>query len=230
MTDQPSMLLAIDTSTRCSGIALYDAGRGLLAEHNWYSAHQHTTELMPEIAHLLAQAGARPADLQAVAVALGPGSFTGVRVALAAAKGLALAGDLALLGVPTLDAAAYPQRDGPLPVVALVQAGRGRICWAAYTHATVSPYALDTLATLADQITGETVFTGELTPADRVFLADRLGPRAHCLAPALALRRAGYLAELAWARLARGERDDLATLSPIYLQDPVTFKSTQAGG
>ena len=124
------MLLALDTSTRQAGIALYSGERGLLTETTWHSANRHTEELMPAIAHMLAQAGMSSRDLSAIGVALGPGSFTGLRVGLAAAKGLALAHGLKLIGVPTLDFTAYPHRSQPLPVVALVQAGRGRVYWA----------------------------------------------------------------------------------------------------
>ncbi len=222
------MLLALDTSTRMAGIALYDDDRGVLAEYNWHSGHQHTVELVPEVARLLERSGARPADLSAVAVALGPGSFTGVRVALAAAKGLALAQSIPLLGVPTLDAIAYPHQAESWPVVTFVQAGRGRVCWAVYGHgpqgwAAQSPFALSTVEGIVDGLKGQAVFAGELSPADRTTIAARLGDRARCLPPALAMRRAGYLAEIAWGRWRAGEQDDPVTLTPIYLQEPVTF-------
>ncbi len=225
------MLLALDTSTKLAGIALYDGERGLLAEYNWHSANRHTVELMPQVAQMLAQAGAQPANLIAVAVALGPGSFTGLRVALAAAKGLALANKLTLLGVPTLDAVAYPHQAQPTPVIALVQAGRGRVCWASYAHgpagwAAQAPFALSTVGELADQVFRPTLFAGELLAANRETLIARLGrTRAQFLGPALTMRRAGYLAELAWKRFANGEVDDPATLTPIYLHEPDKPKS-----
>ncbi len=220
------MLLALDTSTRLAGCALYDEGRGLMAEYNWHSANRHTVELMPQAAHMLAQAGVRPADLQAVAVALGPGSFTGLRVALAAAKGIALATGARLIGVPTLDAVAYPHQNAPTPVIALIQAGRGRVCWALYAHGPAgwgpqTPYQLSTVEALAQTVTRPTTFAGELLAADRETLLNWCGrPRAQILSPALAMRRAGYIAELAWRRLMAGQFDDPATLSPIYLHEP----------
>jgi tRNA threonylcarbamoyladenosine biosynthesis protein TsaB len=171
----------------------------------------------------MAQAGVKPSDLVAVAVALGPGSFAGLRVALAAGKGLALANDLRLLGVPTLDAVAYPHQSQPLSVVALVQAGRGRVGWASYVHGPAGwgaqePCRLSTVAEMAATILQPTVFVGELLPADRETLLRLLGqPWVHFLPSALTMRRAGYLAELAWQRFASGEADDPATLSPIYL-------------
>lgn len=220
------MLLAIDTATRQAGIALYDGARGLIAEHNWHSANRHTEELVPAIAQMLGQAGAAPRDLTAVGVALGPGSFTGLRVGLAAAKGLALARGIKLLGVPTLDAVAYPHQAQPAPVVALLQAGRGRVYWAAYAHGPAgwgpqSPYALGTVVEVANATLRPMLFVGEISPADRETLIRFAGrPRAQFLPPALAMRRAGYLAELAWARYQAGDDDDPATLSPIYLQQP----------
>jgi tRNA threonylcarbamoyladenosine biosynthesis protein TsaB len=161
-----------------------------------------------------------------VAVALGPGSFTGLRVGLAAAKGLALANKLTLLGIPTLDVVAYPHQSQPAPVIAVIQAGRGRVFWAPYAHgpggwAAQGTPALSSVTALANTVVRPTVFVGELTPADRKTLTEFLGRmRANFLAPALSMRRAGYLAELAWAHYEAGGRDDPATLSPIYLQQP----------
>jgi tRNA threonylcarbamoyladenosine biosynthesis protein TsaB len=174
---------------------------------------------------MLAQAGVRPRDLTAVAVALGPGSFTGLRVALAAAKGLALANGIKLLGVPTLDAVAYPHQSEPAPVVAIIQAGRGRVCWALYAHgpagwAAQAEYRLSTIAEMAGMIVRPVIFVGELVRDDQEMLLQALGKvRANFLPSALTMRRAGYVAELAWQRYAAGQADDPVTLSPIYLHE-----------
>ena len=80
------MLLAIDTSTRYAGVALYD-GIQVTGEVVWTSQDHHTVELVPVIAEVLQRAGKKVTDLTAVGVALGPGSFTGLRIGLAAAKG-----------------------------------------------------------------------------------------------------------------------------------------------
>jgi tRNA threonylcarbamoyladenosine biosynthesis protein TsaB len=219
------MLLALDTATRLAGIALYGGDDGLIAESSWHSANQHTVELMPRVDQMLSQAGVARRELHAVAVALGPGSFTGLRVALAAAKGLALAGDLALLGVPTLDVVAYPHSRQPLPVIAVVQAGRGRVCWAPYAHGPAgwsasTPYALATISALAATISRRVLIVGELASADRLQLAELTGDQTVLLPPALSIRRPGCLAEIGWNRYAAGEHDDPASLSPIYLHEP----------
>lgn len=220
------MLLALDTSTRRSGVALYEGARGVVAEYNWISANRHTEELLPIVAQVMAQAGLSPRDLTAVGVAVGPGSFTGLRVGVAAAKGLALAHGLSLVGVSTLDFTAYPHQAQPVPVIALVQAGRGRFYWAPYAHGPAGwsaqePAGLATSEALACKVVRATMFVGEVTPEAQETLTRFLGrARAHFLPPALAMRRAGYLAELAWQRLQAGQTDNPASLSPIYLQQP----------
>lgn len=221
------MLLAIDTSTRQASIALYDAGqRVLLCEQSWHSANRHTEELMPAISTLLHLAGLTPDNLTAVGVAIGPGSFTGLRVGLAAAKGLALARGLPLVGVPTLDVTAHPHQSQPVPVIAVAQAGRGRVYWAPYAHGPAGwgpqePYALSTVSEMANVVVRLIAFAGELSEGDRETLTRFAGKeRVLFLSSAHGLRRAGYLAEMAAARLDLGRIDDPAALSPIYLQQP----------
>ena len=120
------MLLAIDTATHFAGLALYDQGQ-VLAEESWYSAMTHTVELMPRIQRLLSTHQLAIESLAGIGVSLGPGSFTGLRIGLAAAKGMALPYRLPLVGVPTLDVVAYPFQNADQPVWAVIRAGRGRI-------------------------------------------------------------------------------------------------------
>jgi tRNA threonylcarbamoyladenosine biosynthesis protein TsaB len=217
------MLLAIDTATRVASLALYGEG-AVLSEHTWVSQNNHTVELIPNIVHLLAGQGATPQALTGLAVALGPGSFTGLRIGLSVAKGFALGLKIPLVGIPTLDVLAYAHAPWGLPLWAIIQAGRGRICAAFYPQEGPPPhpddYLLTTLAEL--EIEGEEplLFCGEIGPQGAELLRQRLGGRAVIAPLASSLRRAGYLAELAWERLQGGERDDLAALSPIYLHRP----------
>ena len=120
------MLLAIDTSTSQIGLALYD-GVEVSAETLWRSQHHHTVELAPAVADLLAHTGLAVTEVRALGVALGPGSFTSLRVGLAYVKGLALARHLPVIGIPTLDIVAAAQDVQELPLVAVLQAGRGRL-------------------------------------------------------------------------------------------------------
>jgi tRNA threonylcarbamoyladenosine biosynthesis protein TsaB len=214
------MLLAIDTSTRLAGVAIYD-GIQVIAETIWTSHDYHTVELVPIIVEILNRSAKKVTDLEAVAVALGPGSFTGLRIGLAAAKGMALGAHLPLLGVPTLDvlAAAQPMRD--LPLVAALQAGRGRLAVGQYNviadgWSAVGPPRIMDIQTLAHSIHSPTLVCGELTEEERATLA-RKRKNVLLATPAQSLRRPSFLAELAWKRWQAGEVDDPVMLSPIYL-------------
>lgn len=218
------MILAIDTSTSLAGLALWEAEH-LWAEETWHTRLNHSVELMPRIQRMLATHRVAVERLAAIAVALGPGSFTGVRAGLAAAKGLALPYRIPLVGISTLDVTAYPFQQSDLPVWAVISAGRGRIGVACYQRRegiwqqVVAPQ-LTTFDALCDRTHSPALFVGEIVAAEAALLRSRLGDRAIVPPAALRVRRAGYLAELAAARLADNDVDDAMTLAPIYLQTP----------
>ena len=218
------MLLAIDTATRWTGLALHD-GTNVIAEHGWRAVNTQTIELAPAVQQMWQRAGVRPADLKAVVVALGPGSYTGLRVGLGFAKGLALTLPVALIGVPTLDivAAAVPKLSGRLVVVA--EAGRTRVCAAPYTwqrrkgwQQAATPTVRTWEELLADY-EGRVTFAGETVArnARRIRSADK---DFQVLPATAGLRRAGYLAQIGVQRLKKKQTDDPAALTPLYLQDP----------
>jgi tRNA threonylcarbamoyladenosine biosynthesis protein TsaB len=214
------MLLAIDSATRLLSLALHD-GERIASELTWRSANYHTVELAPSVAAMMAQAAITPADLKAVAVAIGPGSFTGLRIGLAVAKGLALAHKLPLAGVPTLDIIAASIGPEDIPLCAIVQAGRGRVCvgryqWSDGEWRPEGEPAITTLEEVVAQLESPTLFAGEIGATGTKLLRRRRS-KAYLLSPAASLRRAGYLAEIGWERFKRGRMDDPATLAPIYL-------------
>ena len=214
------MLLALDTSTRVIGLALYD-GSEVWSESTWTSHDHHTVELAPAIADTLSRSGIKISDLQALAVALGPGSFTGLRIGLALAKGISLVRRIPLVGVPTLDAlaAAQPVIDGAL--AAVLRAGRGRLAVSWYqpvNGAWQSIRKIESLtpAELQASIETPTLVCGELTAEERRLMA-RKRKNVILASPAQSARRPGFLAELAWTRWQLGSVDDPATLAPLYL-------------
>lgn len=220
------MLLAIDTATRMAGLALYDPHQGrILGEETWHSVDNHTVELMPHLVRVLEQQQVSVRELTGLAVSLGPGSFTGLRTGLGVAKGIALAGKLPIVGIPTLDVVAQPHRGQRLPILAILQAGRGRICVAHYVRRRGrwrrrGDYQITTLEAVCDLVEGPVLFCGEIEAGDAERIHQRLGSTATVATPASSLRRAAYLAELGWSRLSHGDSDDIASLSPIYLQQP----------
>ncbi|MFW6082716.1 MAG: tRNA (adenosine(37)-N6)-threonylcarbamoyltransferase complex dimerization subunit type 1 TsaB [Chloroflexota bacterium] len=216
--------MAIDTATDQASLALHD-GFAVRAEHTWEAPRRHTTELSPRIGEAMAQTGVSPRDLSGVAIAKGPGSFTGLRVGMSVAKGLAVACSLPLVAVPTLDVVAAAQRRDRRRLAAVVQAGRGRIAigfyrWEADRWKAEEEPKLTTWADLDREIDEPTLFCGEVDRAGADVIAD-LGNQALLLPAAWRVRRAGFLAELGWDRLNSGEIDDPASLTPIYLKHPL---------
>ena len=102
----------------------------------------------------------------------------------------------------------------------------GRVCWGHYIQAAgpgawqqVSPFAISSIETVAAAIHAPTLFAGDLLASTRAVLTAHLGAHAHFASPALTVRRASLLAELAWPRFLAGATDDITTLAPIYLHD-----------
>ncbi len=218
------MLLAIDTSTAQIGLGLYD-GVQVVAETIWYSHQHHTVELAPALSEVMRRAGVNMGDVQAIGVAIGPGSFTALRVGLAFVKGLALSRKMPIVGIPTLDVLAAAQPASKLPLAAVLQAGRGRIAVSLYGPAadtawqSQGPAEITTAEALADSIDKPTLVAGELSANERQRLA-RKKVNVVLAPPHLCVRRPSVLAQLAWARWHEGRVDEAATLAPIYLQLP----------
>lgn len=216
--------LAIDTSTSTAGLCLSRAGSSL-AEYVWAAHQDHTATLMPALDALFALHRLTPAAIDGIAVALGPGSFNGLRVGLASAKGLALALGVPLVGVSTLEMTAWGHRTAGLPVCAVQDAGRKELLAAVYRSVGgVWKRALAeqviTPETLAGKLRGRTLICGEVPAWARPLLAEALGNRALFVEGIASTRRPALLAELAWLRLAQGDYDDPAALQPLYLRRP----------
>ncbi len=213
------MILGIDTATRRLSIALLD-DEEVLAEHSWLTANQHSKELSPAIDRMLHQLEVAPRDLTAVGVAKGPGSFTGVRIGMGVAKGLAMALSIPLIGVLTLDVIAAATPGAEEPLVAIVQAGRGRIIaktyhWQSDGWMADGAPTLTTWETLLDTVQVPTILNGEITGREHL-QADQTYVRL--LPPEMRLRRASTLARIAQQRLRNGETSSSTAVMPVYLK------------
>ncbi|MAS37934.1 MAG: tRNA (adenosine(37)-N6)-threonylcarbamoyltransferase complex dimerization subunit type 1 TsaB [Anaerolineaceae bacterium] len=222
------MLLAIDTATRLMSLALHD-GHQLLAEQTWYTANNHTAELAPAVVDLLARCEVAVTDLTAMGVSVGPGSFTGLRIGVALAKGMAAAQHLPLVGVSTLDTLAAGQPPYLRhALITVVEAGRGRIIAATYRWGknqwvSRGEAQLMTWQTLLETVDGPAYITGDVD--DKGYAAvqhaqtDAEVP-VRIAPPAWRLRRAGFLAEIAYERLNELGNDafDPALAAPLYVK------------
>ena len=216
--DKP--ILSIDTSSSQGGLALYD-GR-TLSTRSWPADRSHTTTLLSEIHHLLDKADIGVRDLAAVAIATGPGAFTGLRVGFGVAKGFHLATGLPLIGIHTLEATALGFAACMTPVVAVVAAGRGRLVWARYEAGTEGltqsrPPRNGTASELLEELrgSGPLLVTGEIDDDQAGLIAQITGVS---LPPApLRMRQPGALAEIAWRRWLAGDVDEATAVEPVYL-------------
>lgn len=221
-----SLLLALDTSSQTIGFALSDGGQSL-AEAAWQGQRQGTATLLAQVMRALDALDRTQDDLTAVAVATGPGSFSGLRVGMGIAKGLALGLDLPIVGVPTLAFTAEAFRDCGGAVCALIPAGRGRYAYAisAWEHGECVTLADVTHATAPEIAASlarypKSVVAGEYDAAAAAVLRGVRG--AAVPPPGTRMRRPGALADMAWRRILAGTADDLVALEPIYLHTSVT--------
>jgi tRNA threonylcarbamoyladenosine biosynthesis protein TsaB len=197
------VIIGLDSASPDQSVALADGFGAPLADAAWSAPRGQGSELLPRILGLLDGRDATLRDVQGVAVGLGPGSFTGLRVGLALAKGLAVGLEVPLVGVPSLDAwlDAVPEA-----AAALVRAGATE-AWAR-SREEVEPRLIPFDDITADGRAARLVAPRELTAA--------LG-LIHAIPPDGA---ATAVARLAAERFAAGATDDLAALEPIYLRPP----------
>ena len=249
------LLLALDTSTNQSSIALCSEDE-LYHEYTWRSKNNHSVELLRYIQRIVAESHITMQQLDAIAVATGPGSFNGVRVALATAKTFAFALKKPLVGVSTLDIIAAQQQHWHGPVCTVLEAGRSELyaaCYAfdeqhsehgdsSYRMQRLSDYLLLTPKQLAlavqEQVDkqfgvpGErqlppVLFCGEISEASRQSLHTHMQKSGLLLSNLLSTRKASTLALLALERLREGKEDDPLALEPMYLRRPSITTSTR---
>ncbi len=221
------MLLAIDTSTRVTGVAVLDGDR-VMAELVWHSELNHSQELLPNLERVLDIAGAsrgadRLAAIDAIAVALGPGGYGGLRVGVSTAKAFALVRGIDIVGVDTLAAQAACCGAGPRTVWAALPAGRDELACARYRLdgagiATLAPPSLLAPERLGNALQAGDFVAGELPPETIA----RLGqpPGVTVVAGPGGLRRPWAVGWLGRLQLASAGPADPSTLQPVYLRRP----------
>lgn len=223
-----ALLLALETATDTCGVALAD-GRRVLAEAAVHRPRAHAETLVPLVRDVLRTGDVARTDLDAIAVSAGPGSYTGLRIGVSTAKGLAMAVGAALVAVPALEAmawAAQPAMRTGDAVCALFPSRRAEVYAAVYRRSDASlgllaPATASPTATLAERL---------LTlDADTLWLvgpgADRLRPLLadppyliHALPADLVPPSAARVARLGARRLEAGATEDIASFEPQYLK------------
>ena len=217
-------VLGVDTSTSCGSLGIIDDD-AVVAEYALLRDETHSTRLVPAIQALLKEARLDLNKIDGMAVSLGPGSFTGLRVGLSAVKGLALAAERPVVGVPTLDALAFNLPFTPYVICPLVDARKGEVYTALYKDGEggrveqLTPYQvvapLDLLEKLPLQ---ETIFLGDGVEVYGELIKERFGEKALFAPPHLRFLRGSTVAEIGLQRFKKGETDDISSMVPIYVR------------
>jgi tRNA threonylcarbamoyladenosine biosynthesis protein TsaB len=216
------LVLGIETSTTQGGVAIIGPD-GVLCEAVLNVEVTHSERLLPAIDRALGEARVSLEDLGGIAVSIGPGSFTGLRIGLSTAKGLVYATGLSLVGVPTLEAMAWTLPTARWQICPVLDARKQEIYTALFRHDATGVHRIMEDAAMAPEalcrlIRNPTLFLGDGMKTYGALFRERLGERM--LLPPMASRgaRPACVAELGRERLLRGEHDVPETLVPRYLR------------
>jgi tRNA threonylcarbamoyladenosine biosynthesis protein TsaB len=207
------LLLALDTATEKGSLALL-ADDQVEAELTLDTPGSFLVHLLPALDALLAQAGRTLTDIEAICVSQGPGNFTGLRLGLATAQGLALALNCPAVPVPTLEVLAAPLAGHPHPVAALADAKRQEVYLGRFDCRGEFPEPLSEPERLA-----VTDLPGHLLPP--LLLTQHLAPGVQLAAPDLWLPHAAMVGRLGRRRLSQGLTVPPPQLTPLYLRPAV---------
>lgn len=215
------MILAIDTSTDTAGVALATDDGGLLGEVTWKGRANHSSLLTPSIEAVLRASGTALRDVTSLAVAIGPGSFSGLRVGISETMGLSMALDIPAVGIGTLDIVGWQVSRLGSPVLAALTAGRGQAYTARYEGQGTEWRRLrgPEILTVTDAVSvGQgALLAGEMAEQIAAAMEER-GEAATLTPPAWNFRRPGFLAELGRLHFQSGGSDGRDRLEPLYLR------------
>jgi len=220
------MILAVNTSTLQFSIALMKEDGTLLAEHSLSSGSKNFGHFMPGIHFLMKTSGVNAQDIKAFMVATGPGGYTGLRIGLSAAKGMAQGLQIPIIGVSSLEAMATQLPYSPYPVCPIIDSRKGEVFAAIFRwcddHKMIR-IKEDICLRMGDlpSIIGEkTLFLGNNFNNQGPLIEEMLGHKA-LLAPAhLWNLKASAVGTLGLRRFHENDYDDLQDLVPAYMRPP----------
>ena len=211
-------IIAIETATLVGSIAIIDDER-VISELTLNVKATHSEKLMAAMNHLLSESGLTINDMDGIAVSIGPGSFTGLRIGLSTAKGLSYGSGKPLIGISTLDALASNLPFSRYLVCPILDARKGEVYTAIYRkNEKVTDDMAVKPASLIEMIKEDTVFLGDGVSAYRNLLKEQLRDLYHEAPLPLQLPKASNVAMLALDRLRSNDVDDPFALVPRYIR------------
>lgn len=231
------LILGFDTSTPLGTVALSD-GKNLIAETSLEVERSHIEKLLPTMSLLVKKAGFSVGEVGGIAVGLGPGSFTGTRISVTVARGLAQGLNKPLVGISSLDILAYNLNPTEHKIWALIDAKRNEVYAASYQFSDsqlerLSSYQAITPMALARQLAEskeKVIVVGDGLAAYQEIFRKFL-KTVDFAPPELWFPRASRLIALALPRFFASQTDDVFQLVPIYVRRPdaETVKSLRRG-
>ena len=204
------LILGIDTSTKICTCSIFDSENGIIAETSLSVKKNHSNIVMPMIDNLFKISDLTINDIDKIAVAIGPGSFTGVRIALGIAKGLAMALNKPLIAVNELDILEAIASGNENEIIPLIDARKERVYYK-YQNKYVDDYLINLISNFDKN--KKYIFVGDGATNYKNILKDNLGDNAIVLPMYNAFPRASILCELALNK----EEANIYTLEPEYI-------------
>ncbi len=217
-------ILALDTASMVSSVAVATAGK-LLAELTVQTRLTHSETLMPHIQQVLSMADVKKEDLEGIAVSIGPGSFTGLRIGLATAKSMAYALQLPLIGVSTLQALAWHFPVPGIYTAALLDAQKGNAYMAVYEWESgclqekeaVTVCSLQEAVAHCAALERPVMLTGDIVQKKLTKLSDLPG-NLQIVSPHMLMPRAANVAMQGLQDFAEGKVGNVMDLEPVYIR------------
>jgi N6-L-threonylcarbamoyladenine synthase len=212
------LVLAIDTSTKSSSVSVFDDKKGVLAELTLNIKLNHSDTLMKAVDTVFKFSEKNVSEIDRIAVGTGPGSFTGIRVGVGAAKGLAYSTGADIVGVNELDALASMVTHTDMKIIPLIDARKERVYYCEYTYDAEGKlkrerdYGDAHLEELLDSYSGKVIFTGDGSVNYRDKIIGKMGERAYFNRISSSCVKSSILAELSLEM----EPDNLFILEPFY--------------
>ena len=204
------LILGIDTSTKICTCSIFDSENGIIAETSLSVKKNHSNIVMPIIDNLFKISGLNINDIGKIAVAIGPGSFMGVRIALGIAKGLAMALNKPLVAINELDILEAIASGNENEIIPLIDARKERVYYK-YQNTYVDDYLINLILNFDKN--KKYIFVGDGATNYENILKDNLGDNAIVLPMYNAFPRASILCELALNK----EEANIYTLEPEYI-------------
>lgn len=213
------LILAIDTATKIGSVALYEDKTGIIGEINLYVKVNHSNVIMKAVDSLFDLSGYTIKDVDKIAVTTGPGSFTGIRIGVAIAKGLAYSLEKPIIGINELDVLAETGEEREGLIVPLIDARKERVYYSQYKYENrklvrKEEYKDGELRDILEKLKGEkVVFIGDGAIVNQELIKEIMGEDNIVFSKANSIPRAAMAAQMALHH----EDDNIYTLEPFYL-------------